>query len=135
MLAVRAIAPLIIVLFLCVAGATALYVNSIYVEVIREAEIELSMMADMTRARMIHNADEADAETPAAIGQSQLIEAMPDTVNRMRAHMLVTNEFGKVQASEPFLPDANGKHVDELLRGVPGRLHRGTLRRFHEPAR
>ncbi|MFN0262882.1 PAS domain-containing sensor histidine kinase [Tepidamorphus sp. 3E244] len=126
-LAMRGIAPLIVLLFVVVALATALYVHRVYSNVNADAETELAMMADATRARLFQMEMLPQAGDAIPTGQSRLAEAMPETVNHIPVYAYITNPDGEIVSTNPFKPDTNGKHIDVALTGSPGSYTEGRF--------
>ncbi|MCC0017399.1 MAG: PAS domain S-box protein [Rhodobiaceae bacterium] len=129
----RSIAPLIVILFLCVAVSTAFYVFQVYVNVTRDAETELSMVADMTRARFIQNIPQTGAGVTATMNHTTLADARPETVSSMPIGIFLTAPDGTILASEPFAPDSNGRNIDDVLSGAPDAFREGRFAGFLHP--
>ena len=126
----RGIAPLIIILFISVAIATAVYVYRVYVDVIRDAQTSLSMMADMTRARLIHDSFSDSGEPIAPMNQTRLADAMPETASSLPVIVFAANPDGTIISSRPFVPETNGLNLNDVLTGAPGAYTQGRFAGF-----
>ena len=129
-LAERGIAPLIIILFISVAVATAVYVYRVYVGVTHDAETRLSMMADMTRARLIQDTFSGSGNPIEPMNQTRLADAMPETASSLPVIVFAASPDGTIISSQPFVPETNGQNLNDVLRGAPDAYTQGRFAGF-----
>ncbi len=113
----RTIAPLIVLLFLCVAGATATYVYKVHIKVTSDAQRNLGTIADITRARLLQPMWAGGAAAGKPIDNGMVRDALPDGFHREPHAVYVVDDGGIIVAS---VPDAGGMVGVRASRILPG---------------